>query len=103
MSTEISNAITADELLRMPDSSCYELVDGHLVERNMGSESCWIGGQIFYMLMGFCKAHKLGWVWPGDNSFQAFPETCSESAGLTLPSSVSVGCLEADWQRGTKG
>jgi Uma2 family endonuclease len=66
--------LTAEELLNLPDSSCYELVDGQLVERNMGSEASWIGGEIFFVLKAYCKANKLGWVWPADNSFQAFPE-----------------------------
>jgi len=66
--------MTAEELLKLPDNSRYELVNGHLVERNMGSESSWIGGEIFFRLNAFCKAHNLGWVWPGDNSYQAFPE-----------------------------
>src|SRR4029077_3036317 len=40
----------------------------------MGSESSWIGGEIFFLLKAFCKANQRGWVWPADNSFQAFPE-----------------------------
>jgi Uma2 family endonuclease len=74
VSTDLATALTAQDLLNLSDSSRYELVDGQLVERNMGSESSWIGGEIFFVLKAFSKAHQLGWVWPADNSFQAFAE-----------------------------
>jgi len=48
-------------------------VDGELVERNMGWESSWIGGQLYLLLGNYCKAHRLGWVAPGDASYQCFP------------------------------
>jgi hypothetical protein len=37
---------TPEDLLALPDSKDYELVDGRLVERNMGALSSWIGGRI---------------------------------------------------------
>jgi Uma2 family endonuclease len=66
--------MTAGQLLELPDSSCYELVDGQIVERNMGSEASWIGGEVFFLLKAYCQPKKLGWVWPADNGFQAFSE-----------------------------
>jgi Uma2 family endonuclease len=56
----------------MPDGENYELVDGRLVERNMGAESSWIGGEIYLRLRLFCDEHQLGYVWPADNGYQCF-------------------------------
>jgi Uma2 family endonuclease len=56
----------------MADGKNYELVDGRLVERNMGAESSWIGGRLHSRLDLFCDEHSLGWVWPADNSYQCF-------------------------------
>ena len=39
--------ITPDDLLQMPDASNFELVDGHLVERNMSTLSCLVEGLTF--------------------------------------------------------
>src|SRR5262245_32510493 len=64
---------TPEDLLSMPDGKDFELVDGRLVERNMGAESSWIGGRLHSRLDLFCDEHRLGWVWPADNGFQCFP------------------------------
>jgi Uma2 family endonuclease len=65
---------TPDDLLSMPDGDLYELIDGQLVERHMGSWSSYVGGELFTLLKGFCQAHNLGWVWPADASYQCFEE-----------------------------
>ena len=57
----------------MPDGKNYELVDGRLVERNMGAESSWIGGRIYLRLSMFCEEHRLGCVWPPITATSAFP------------------------------
>ena len=63
---------TPEDLLAMPDEKNYELVDGRLVERNMGSESSEIGGELYFLLRLLCREHDLGKVWPADNGFQCF-------------------------------
>src|SRR5439155_25652607 len=74
MSTaEAKTRYTSEDLLAMPDGKNYELVDGELVERNMGWESSWIGGQLHFLLTAYCKARRLGWVLPGHASYQCFP------------------------------
>jgi Uma2 family endonuclease len=65
---------TPDDLLNMPDGSSYELVGGELVERNMGSESSWVGGRLTLLLGKFCQEMGLGWVFPADNGYQCFPD-----------------------------
>ena len=64
---------TPEDLLRMPNGDRFELVDGHLVERNMGQVSSWIGGRTLYALMSFVESRQLGWVFPSDCGYQCFP------------------------------
>ncbi|HKI35369.1 MAG TPA: Uma2 family endonuclease [Gemmataceae bacterium] len=64
---------TADDLLKMPDGDRYELVDGHLVEHNMSTLACWIAGELLAILRNYCRAQRLGWVFPADTTFQCFP------------------------------
>jgi len=65
--------ITPEELLRMPDEKDFEIVDGELVERNMGSFSSWIGGEIFFKLRSYLETQNLGWLFTADNGFYCFP------------------------------
>ena len=67
--------VTPEELLAMPDSVRYELVDGQLVERNMGTESSWIGGELLGFVRDFIREHRLGWVLPADASYKCFPDS----------------------------
>lgn len=63
---------TPEDLLEMPDGTGYELVDGELVERNMGAESSWIGGRIFRLLGQRGEDRGLGWALPADCGYQCF-------------------------------
>lgn len=65
--------IMPDDLLAMPEGKDFELVDGQLMGRNMGSESSWVGGMIFHLMLTHSQAHGLGWVWPADNGYRCFP------------------------------
>ena len=64
---------TPDDLLALPDSSRYELVNGNLVERNVGSRSSLIGGKLHRLLGNYGEEKNLGVTWPGDNTYQCFP------------------------------
>jgi Uma2 family endonuclease len=75
MSTvEAKPLITPDDLLKMPDGDRYELVDGHLVERDMGQESSYVGTRLSFFITRFCEDHPLGWVFGADNGYQCFPD-----------------------------
>ena len=52
----------------------FELDDGLLVEMNVGTESSWIGGEIFGQLWQHVRQHKLGWVFPQETAFNCFPD-----------------------------
>jgi len=75
MSTAVAQRIyTPEDLLALPDSVSYELVDGELAERNMGFESSFVGGILFRLLSNHCAANGLGIVLPADASYQCFPD-----------------------------
>lgn len=74
MNIIVKQRYTPEDLLKMPDGKDYELVDGQLVERKMGWESGWIGGQLYRFVAVHCAANKAGWVAPGESSYQCFPD-----------------------------
>jgi Uma2 family endonuclease len=79
MSTAVATKTeyTPEDLLAMPDSKSYELVDGQLLERNMGAESSWVGGELYVRLHQYGQEHKLGWTLPSDTGYQCFPHAPS--------------------------
>ena len=64
---------TPEDLLHLPDAVGFELVDGNLVERNMGMESSGIAARIIVLLGKFIFDHKLGLLFGSDAGFQCFP------------------------------
>ncbi len=75
MSTITADAtVTPEDLLQMPDSIQYELVDGQLVERHMGTESSEIALRIAFLITLFLRAHPLGRLFGSDASYQCFPD-----------------------------
>jgi Uma2 family endonuclease len=75
MSTATEQTYTPEDLLTMPDGDRYELVDGHLVERNMSRISSWVEGEIHHHLTGFVRERKLGWVWISSMGYVCFPDS----------------------------
>lgn len=75
MSTTLNRRqYTPDDLLSMPDAVAYELVNGRLVRRNMGTESSQIAARILILLGIFLRHHRLGAPFGSDTSYQCFPE-----------------------------
>ena len=66
---------TPDDLLKLPDAVSYELVDGKLVERNMGMESSEIALRIAFRLGLFLRDHPIGRLFGADAGYQCFPES----------------------------
>lgn len=66
---------TPEDLLSMPDGKDYELVDGHLVERNMSQLSSWVGGRTHRILDTYVDDHNLGWTWPSDLGYECYPDS----------------------------
>lgn len=75
MSTEtLTRRYAPEDLLDMPDGDLYELVDGELVERTMGWNSSYVGGQLCGALFNYCNATGRAAAAPGDASYQCFPD-----------------------------
>lgn len=68
---------TPEELLGLPDSVNYELVDGHLVQRDMGMESSEIAVRITFLLALFMQDRRLGRLFGADAGYQCFPDAPS--------------------------
>lgn len=62
-----------EDLLKMPDSKRYELIDGRPVEREMGAEADDIGCELIILLRTFCRANGLGRVYGAGTGYQCFP------------------------------
>lgn len=72
MSTVEAIRCTPEDLLKMPDGKLYELVDGQLVERSMGSESDWIGLELNYRIRDYLQTNPIGQTFGPTASFQCF-------------------------------
>ena len=72
MPTAPQKVFTPEDLLAMPDAVSYELVDGNLVERNMGMESSEIAARILGLLSAFLRGHPGGHVFGADAGYQCF-------------------------------
>jgi Uma2 family endonuclease len=75
MRTIIDKTYTPQDLLAMPDANNYELVDGHLVERNVSQLSSWVAGRLFRLIDVFIDDKRLGWAWPSDLGYECFPDS----------------------------
>ncbi|MFQ5734781.1 MAG: Uma2 family endonuclease [Planctomycetaceae bacterium] len=73
-SSLLAAPVTPEQLERMPDGKRFELVDGQLVERQMGSESSWVAGEIQRLIANFVEGQKSGWVWPADAGYRCFSD-----------------------------
>jgi Uma2 family endonuclease len=86
---------TPEDLLALNGSGLYELVDGDLVEKEMGGTASWVGGQMVRRLSNHVDERRLGWVLPADGSYQCFPE---HPTRVRLPdaSFIAAGRLPGD-------
>jgi Uma2 family endonuclease len=93
--TSEKSRISPEEFLKLPDSVSYELVDGKLVERNMGAKASAIAAAIVAILRNFIKPRKLGHLMGSECSYQCFPD---DPGKLRRPdvSLVSKGRLDPD-------
>jgi Uma2 family endonuclease len=73
MTIAAKRVVTPEDLLLLQDSINYELVDGSLVERHMGSESSAIALAIGIALGNFIRARRLGHLFTADCGYRCFP------------------------------
>jgi Uma2 family endonuclease len=75
MSSTISETkLTPEDLLKLPDEMAFELVDGNLVERHMGSESSAIALRIAFLLALYLRDNPLGLTFGSDTGYQCFAD-----------------------------
>ena len=72
MNTIATQRYTANDLLDMPNGDRYELVNGQLVERNMGWEASLIGARLLHLLATYCDSHPVGRLAMADAGYQCF-------------------------------
>ena len=65
---------TPEDLLALPDYGRYELIDGHLVKRNMGAKSSYVATNLLVLMGHFVRSNKLGLVFQADCGYQIFAE-----------------------------
>ena len=57
MTTAAPIAVTADDLLTMPDGDRFELVNGELKEKDMGALASWVGNKTGAKLDAYTEQH----------------------------------------------
>jgi len=67
------STITPDELLQMVNGDHFELVDGQLVQRNMGALSGWVGGEMFAQIREYARQHG-GWAFGDGVGYQCYSD-----------------------------
>lgn len=74
MATIIANReYTPDDLLTLPDERRFELVDGQLVEKEMGMWECRVACLLAGLLMVFVERTRLGSVFNSELFYRCFP------------------------------
>src|SRR5262249_32109309 len=66
--------LNPEELLALADSGGYEVIDGQLVEKNMGAEAAVVGANVITALNQYTRPRRLGRVFAQDCGYQIFPE-----------------------------
>jgi Uma2 family endonuclease len=65
---------TVEEFEALPDTRGYELLDGQVTEKPMGSESGRVTANLIRLLGGFVWQHKLGNMFDTEGGYVLFPE-----------------------------
>jgi Uma2 family endonuclease len=67
------STLTPDELLRMPDGKHYELLEGRLVEKQMGAKASYVSRRCAMYLGEFCEQKRCGWLLESETGYHCFP------------------------------
>ena len=81
-------ALTAEELLALPNGKHFELVHGELLEKDMGWESEWIGTNLIAILWAYCRQHG-GWVNGSSAGYRCFGESIPDDPDRVRKPDVS--------------
>ena len=72
---ELEARYTPEDLLKMEHGPRYELVDGHLVEKDMGQESAAIGTELLRLLGNHVAELDLGRIFGSNCGYQIWANT----------------------------
>lgn len=70
----INTYYTPEDLLALPDKGRYELLDGQLVERDMGAKSSYVAARLLRLLGFVTDAQGLGLLFGSDCGYQSFAD-----------------------------
>lgn len=68
---------TVEEFLALPDTKGFELVDGELVEKPMGTLSSRTAVKLLARLDHYCESHAVGYVFESEQLYRCFPDAPS--------------------------
>jgi Uma2 family endonuclease len=71
---EETELLEPDDVLDLPGGESYELVDGHLVEKNVGARSEEIGGNLLAAIHHHVRPQRLGHVFGSHTAYRCFPD-----------------------------
>jgi Uma2 family endonuclease len=71
---EAKKQFTPEDLLRIPDGNRFELVDGELVELNVGAYASYVAGRAFALVHNHNEKKPQGWPFHEGTSYQCFPD-----------------------------
>ena len=74
MASAVTELLSIEEFLALPDSGDYELIDGELRERCMAFEPAWVAGRFTAELYGFTPARTLGLIVGDGAPVAIFPD-----------------------------
>ena len=75
MATAVTDTrYTPEDLLALPDKGRYELIDGQLVERNMGATSSYVAARLLRLLGLATDAQALGLLFGSNCGYQIFAD-----------------------------
>ncbi|MBX9626967.1 MAG: Uma2 family endonuclease [Gemmataceae bacterium] len=88
--------VTPEDLLRMGgEGKRYELIDGHLEERNVSFQSSYVAGEVYDAIKQFIKPGNLGWLSPEGTGYQCFPHAPKQVRRADV-SFIALARLTAD-------
>ena len=91
----VETRYTPEDLLAMSDQGRYELLDGQLVERNMGAESSLLAEELRRLLGNYVRPRMLGRIFGPDCGFQVF-QSDPERVRFTDGAFIAQGRLPND-------
>jgi Uma2 family endonuclease len=86
---------TPEDLLAMPNGEQYELVDGELVEKDMGAKARWIASRLYHAVELFIDQEHVGWAFAAEIGYQCFEEDPNRVRRPDV-SFICAGCLPGE-------